>query len=225
MKLKKRTTGTTSDVPKQTISGTVTRNGKPVRTGWVGLWKLREQCKVGFGWQMRGRTSVPDPAYIESTPIRDGAYSLTVPYQYDKWYLVMEEPDQPLTQVGPIKIAVNERKPLDIICTEGGSIRGCVKNVPPGWEGYLWAVAFTKTGIQMEARVSPNGEFSFPQLQPGQYGLKVGHDAYHDSELPSDGKRLSKEEWNREIDPWQRAKVVLVEAGQETSDIELELPP
>ena len=64
--------------------------------------------------------------------------------------MVVEEPDQPLTQVGPIKIAVNEKKPLDIVCTEGGSIRGCVKNVPSGWEGYLWAVAFTKTGIQMQ---------------------------------------------------------------------------
>ena len=191
-------------MPKQTISGTVTRNGKPVKMGWVGLWEMRVHNERGFGWRMRGRTVVPDPSFIRSAPIRDGTYSLDVPYQKDDWYVVAEEPDQPLTQLGPIKIGLNEKKSLDIACTEGGSIRGRVKNTPSGWEGHLWAVAFTKTAIRAETRVSADGQFLFPQLPPGKYGLKVGHDAYEDSELLPHKARLSKEEWNEEMDPWQR---------------------
>lgn len=50
VKLKKKTEGTAAEVSKQTISGTVTRNGKPVRTGWVGLWQMHTQQKgVGLG--------------------------------------------------------------------------------------------------------------------------------------------------------------------------------
>ncbi len=225
VKLKKKTEGTAPGVPKQTISGTVTRNGKPVRTGWVGLWEMRPHNKRGLGWTMRGRTVGPDPSFIQSAPIRHGTYSLDVPYQKDDWYVVAEEPGQALTQLGPLKIGLNEKKSLDIACTEGGSIRGRVKNTPSCWEGYLWAVAFTKTGIQAETRVCGDGQFSFPQLPPGKYGLKVGHDAYEDSELRPHKAQLSKEEWNDEIDPWQRAKVVTVEAGHETNQVELEFPP
>ena len=224
VKLRKKREGSASEVPKQTISGSVTRDGKPVATGWVGLWKIGRACTVGWGWRMRGRTTVPDPSFIASAPIRDGAYSLNVPYQDDAWYVAVEEPGQPLTQVGPIKIAVNEKRPLDIACTAGGNIRGRVKNVPAGWEDHLWAVAFTKTGIQVETRVNRDGEFRFQQLPPGEYGLKVGHDAYRDSELGPKERAVTKEEWNREIDPWQRAKMATVEAGHETNLVELEFP-
>ena len=47
VKLKKKKEGTVSDVAKQTISGAVTRNGKPVKTGWVGLWLLRSSMPTG----------------------------------------------------------------------------------------------------------------------------------------------------------------------------------
>ena len=151
--------------------------------------------------------------------------------------MVVEEHGHALTQVGPIKIGVNEKRQLDIACTEGGSIRGHVKNVPTGWEGHLWAVAFTKTAIQAETRLSPAGEFCFQQLPPGEYGLKVGHDAYNDSEVPRDrpptvprksGGNCPEEEW-KQLDQQERpirggtTKVVTVEQGRELSDVELEL--
>ncbi|MGO9109038.1 MAG: hypothetical protein ACLP9L_07380 [Thermoguttaceae bacterium] len=53
--------------------------------------------------------------------IRDGTYSLNVPYQHEVWYVVVEEHGHPLSQVGPIKIGVNDKRRLDIACTEGGT--------------------------------------------------------------------------------------------------------
>ena len=108
VKLKKKQEGTVSDVPRQTIAGAVTRNGKPVKTGWVGLWLLTSKCELGFGWQMRGRTTIAEPCYIRSATIQNGTYSLNVPYQNDAWFVVVEEPGHALTQIGPIKIVLNE---------------------------------------------------------------------------------------------------------------------
>ena len=40
-----------------------------------------------------------------------------------------------------------------LLCTvDGGSITGKVRNVPKGWEGHLYVIAFTKTGILAEQR-------------------------------------------------------------------------
>ena len=110
---------------------------------------------------MRGRTVV-GPRGIFAAPIRDGAYTLDVPFPSATWYVVVEEPGHPLTQVGPIAVALNEKQTLDIACTEGGRIRGRVKDVPPGWEGNLWVVAFSKTAVREEARVAPDGTFLPP---------------------------------------------------------------
>jgi hypothetical protein len=225
VKLKKKRDGTAPELPQQTISGTVTRHGEPVKTGWVGLWTMPDLSDRVNAHMLRGRTVVGDPAVYESAPIHDGKYSLNVRFQDDDWYVAAEEPNQPPTVIGPIKIKLNEKRQLDIVCTEGGSIRGRVTNVPSGWEGNLWAVAFTKTAIQAEAQVNANGQFSFPQLAPGEYGLKVGHDAYQDSEVPRGSlDKIPKEMWALKPEPWKRAKVVTVSAGQETSDVELELP-
>jgi hypothetical protein len=185
---------------------------------------LPKQPNVVNAHMLRSRTVVGDPTVYASEPIKDGRYSLEVPYQNDAWHVVVEEPGQSLTQVGPIKVATNEKKSLDIACTEGGSLRGRVKNVPADWKGHLWVVAFTKTAIQMETRVTPDGMFSFSLLPPGEYGLKVGYDGYQDSEVPQWRPNTPKEAWEKKADPWQRAKVVAVEAGHEVSGIELELP-
>jgi hypothetical protein len=226
VKLKKKKAGAVSDVARQSIAGVVTRHGKPVKTGWVGLWRLRQDCSAGMGWYMRGRTTVAEPCFIRSAIIHNGTYSLEVPYQDDAWFVAVEEPGHALTQIGPIKIAVNEKKPLDVACVDGGSVRGRVQNVPAGWQGHLWAVAFTKTGIRVETRVGVDGTFCFQQLPPAEYGLKAGHNAYYDSELSPPWKvDLSKEEWNRQIDPWQRATRAIVTAGHETRGVELQLPP
>lgn len=225
VKLKRRKEGTTPGVAKQTISGTATRNGNPLEVGWVGLWMLRRQQNVGNAWMLRSRTVVGDPITYASARLNDGRYSLEVPYQDDAWYVVVEEPGHALTQVGPLKIALNEKKSLDIACTEGGGVRGRVNNVQVGWKGHLWVVAFTKTAIQLETRVNSDDTFSFSQLPPGTYGLKVGYDGYLDSEVPTWGPDTPKDAWEKKSDPWQRAKVVTVESGRQMDDVELELPP
>ena len=124
VKLKKKVDGTVPELRQQTLAGTVTRQGKPVKTGWVGLWMMPRQYDRVSPHMLRGRTVVGDPAVYESTPIRDGKYLLNVRFQDDDWYVAAEEPDQPVTVVGPIKIKLNEKKQLDIACAEGGSIRG-----------------------------------------------------------------------------------------------------
>jgi hypothetical protein len=224
-KMKKKREGAAPDMAKQTISGTVTRDGRPVKVGWVGLWQMPGQENLINAHMLRSRTVVGDPFYIRSAVIQDGKYSLDVPYQKDDWYVVAEEPGSPLMQIGPVRIVLNEKKKLDIASTGAGSVKGRVKNVPAGWKGHLWVVAFTKTAIQAETRVMPNGEYSFAQLPPGEYGLKVGYDGYHDCEVPEWGPNTPKDAWTKKSDPWQRAEVVTVEAGREASQVELELPP
>jgi hypothetical protein len=225
VKMRRKNEGTVSDIAKQTVSGIVTRDGKPVKVGWVGLWKMPGRENLVNAHILRGRTVVGDPFYFRSALIQDGIYSLDVPFQADDWYVVAEEPGQPLTQIGPVKVALNEKKTLNIAGKEGGSVKGRVNKVPAGWKGHLWVVAFTKTAIQMETRVAPDEDFCFPQLPPGEYGLKVGYDGYHDAEVPKRGPKPPADAWEKKSDPWQRAKVVTVEPGHETSQEELELPP
>jgi len=150
---------TKSDVPKQTISGIVTRNGEPVKTGWVGLWEMRSQPESVNAYIMRGRTTEGDPIVYGSAPIRNGVYSLDVPFQRKTWYVVAEEPDESPTQIGPIQVDLNDHQKLDIACVLGGAIRGTVLAVPDLWKGNLWVIAFTKTGIRMESRVGKDSAF------------------------------------------------------------------
>ena len=211
---------------KQSISGTITRNGKPVPIGWVSLWRLRRDIDLVNAYILRGRTVVGDPVINASALIRDGKYVLDVPYQNDAWFVVIEEPGQSITQIGPLEVGLNQNKQLDIACTAGGSISGQVKNVPPAWEGCLWVVAFTKTAIRREVRVGNDGAFCIDQLPPGEYGLKVGHDSFKDCEVPraKDFKDIPKEAWDTMSDPWKRAMVVKVESDHKIGGIELELP-
>jgi hypothetical protein len=87
--LQKKKEGIAPVMAKQTIFGTVTRNEKTVEGGWVGLWMLRRQRNVMNAYMLRSRTVVGDPAAYASAPIKDGRYSLEVPYQDDGWYVVV----------------------------------------------------------------------------------------------------------------------------------------
>ncbi len=222
VKLKKRTEGSRSEIAAQKVFGRVTRNGRPVKTGWISLWALRGQINAPNAFMLRGRTVEGDPIIYASAPIEKGTYSLDVLFQGTGWYLVVEEPGHAPTQVGPISIIVNEEKEVDVACVEGGSISGWVSGAPRGWQGYLWVVAFNKTGIRAETRVAPNGEFSLERLPPGEYGVKVGHDAFDDEEVPK--RPVPPEDWEKPADPWKRAAVVEVRAGEESAEIGLELP-
>jgi len=199
------------------------REGRPVKTGWAALWRLRRAPNVSNAILCRSRTIQCVPVVYASAAIHDGAYALDVPYQDKNWYVVIEEPNQPITQVGPIAIDLNEQKKLDLASAAGGSISGSVQNVPKQWLGCLWAIAFTNTGINAEAPVDAAGHFNFKQLPPGEYGLKVGHDAYHDLEVPR-GIDIPRELWNAPAEPWKRAIVVKVEADKDCSGVKLDLP-
>jgi hypothetical protein len=199
----------------RTLRGRVTRDGRPVSVGWAALWRA-----TGLAGLLRGRTVVMPPIVDAHVLIRDGAYVLDAPFASKSWYVVVEEPGQPLWQVGPVSIAENEEKTLAIACGTAGAIRGRVKNMPPGWAEHLWVVAFTDTSLRAEAKVDAEGRFSLAQLAPGTYGLKVGHDAYDDSDIPR-GFPTPPLWW---ADPWSRALKAAVRAGSTTEDVVLDLP-
>ena len=120
-----------------------------------------------------------------------------------------------------------ERKEVARHCLYRGGLhpRSGQGRAPRDWEGHLWVVAFSKTAIREESRAAPDGTFSFPALPPGEYGLKVGHDAYDDPEVyPGSLMRDHPEAFKENADPWKRAKIVSVRAGQTTEGVEVELP-
>jgi hypothetical protein len=120
---------------------------------------------------------MPDHARRRRGPADDS------PGKSDTWYVVVEEPGHALTQVGPVSIALDEQKTLDITCTPGGQIRGQVTGIPQAWDRRVRVVVFSKTGVRAEARAAPGGHFTLPSLPPGEYGLKADHDAYDDAEV------------------------------------------
>lgn len=221
VKMKRQTGAEKALVRSQRISGTVTRDGQPVKTGWVGLWALQGTGNVVNAPMMRGRTIERDRFVLRSAPITDGAYTLEVPNPGNEWYVVAEEPGRAITQVGPITVAPEERKTLDIHCIEGGGISGHVDDIPAAWRGNVWVVAFNKTGVRAEARVDASGRFALANLPPGEYGLKAGHDAFSDSETPA---KERPSDWKTAPQPWRRAMVAHVESGRETADVQLALP-
>lgn len=225
IEMRPKRVGSTADTPGQHILGNVTRDGQPVKTGWIGLWALPRTPDMVNAYIQRGRTVTGDPIIYASAPIQNGAYKLDVPFQDKDWYAVVEEPGRAPTQVGPIAIELGEQKQLDINGIAGGGITGRVANVPEQWAGCLWIVAFNDTGIRAETRVKPDGSFALRLLPPGRYGLKVGHDAYKDTEVPQGHLRdIPPEAWEQRAEPWKRASVVTVKTGQETSGVVLELP-
>ena len=225
-RMKRKTAGSAPVVARQTITGAVTRDGRPVQAGWVGLWALRKPSNAPGAPLMRGRTAVGPPIPYASAPIRDGSYSLDVPFQSETWYVVAEEPGRPVTQVGPIPMALNQTRTVDIACTPGGRIRGRVEGVPPGWEGHVWVVAFSRTAVRDEVRVARDGTFTLPPLPPGEYGLKAGHDAYDDPEVyPGALRREHPEVFKEKADPWRRAKVLTVEAACDSAGVVVDFPP
>jgi hypothetical protein len=213
----------------------VTRHGRPVRQGWAALWGVPRMLNVPNAFVLRGRTTTPDAVVYTEMPLVDGSYVLSIPDPAKNWYLAIEEPGQAPTVVGPFPLKGDERKTLDVACAEGGSLRGRVKRAPREFAGQLWVVAFTKFGYRTEARVQPDGRFHLRDLPPGEYGLKVGHDAYRDTDTdvpfpkkpgtwsPEEAEAYNKAE-AAPADPWKRAKVVQVEAGKECDGEELELP-
>src|SRR5262249_17653826 len=167
---------------KHGFTGHVTRAGQPVTRGIVSLMEVSEAVNAPNAYLLRGRTTVRPGTIIQQVPLSaDGSYALEVPGLGKSWYVVAQTPDQLPTVVGPLALGLNELKTVDVARTTAGSVSGRVKSTPAGLEGHLWVVAFTKTGFRAEAPVF-QGHFTLPALPPGEYGLKVGHDAFVDAE-------------------------------------------
>ncbi len=104
--MRKKAEGLSSEIAKQTISGTVTRDGRPVKSGWAGLWAIPKPHNTANAAVMRGRTVVGQPLAYASAPIVGRRYRVDLPFQSDGWYVVAEEPDHAPTQTGPVAIAL-----------------------------------------------------------------------------------------------------------------------
>jgi hypothetical protein len=99
-----------------------------------------------------------------------------------------------------------------------------VTGVPDTWKSQAWVVAFSKTGVRAETQAAPDGSFALPPLPPGDYGLKAGHDAYTDHEVPQgDFASIPKEAW-KNADPWKNAKAVKIEPGRDVLGVEIAFP-
>ncbi len=223
VRMKRRDDASLSGISTRTIRGTVTHDGLPVKSGWVGLWGVRSASDSVNAYIRHGRTTTGDPVIYERAPILDGAYEISVPFQ-GIWYVVAEQPGHTLTQAGPIVIKVNEQRTLDIAWKKPGSARGRA-TVPAGYEGQLWVVAFNKTGLLFETPVDRQGHFEFAELPPGRFGFKLGHASYVDTEVPrAPLQDLPASAWKTLNDPWKRATVVEIRSGQANNDIALQLP-
>jgi hypothetical protein len=214
----------------QRISGTITDGRKPVAAAWVSLRAPAAERNLGVAAMRRGRTVPIGPPFAPSKCLSaaDGKFSLRVHYA-GQWFVVVDEPQGRRTIVGPLEIALDESRALDIRAIAGGTVTGRVGNIPDDWQGSVWVVAFERTVHRAEVRVNKDGTFQFENLPPGEYGLKVGHDGYADPEIPrsSDYQELMKllQTVGREpARPWQQAVVVTVTTGGTTSGIELECP-
>ena len=92
VKLKRQAVAEKALIRSQQIRGTVTRDGKPLQTGWVGLWRIRDTTNVMNSPMMRGRTAERARMVLSSAPIENGLYTLNVPNPGNDWYVVAEEP-------------------------------------------------------------------------------------------------------------------------------------
>ncbi len=211
------------------LHGKILRHGKPVPGAWVSLWPAysKEENLVN-ATVLRGR-GVPHLAYgfLKCLTAADGTYSLDLP-DAGRWYVMAETPQGTPAIAGPLTTAAKEDRTLDIACIEGGTIHGRIRNVAPDLRPQLWVVAFDQGIFKTEVRVNADGSFTIPQLPPGKYGLKVGHDGYEEPELPW-GRIMHRPDKDKLFDtlhtPWKGAVVVNVQPEKSTEDVELDLPP
>jgi len=211
--------------------GKVMHQGKPVSSGVVTLCRMVKDMNVINGYVLRGRVTTPAYMELATTTLEHGSYEIAA-YSPGKYFLTIYLPGEAPTITDVVSLGSGEWKQFDINTRPPGSIAGSVKDIPAEAKGYLWVVAFNKTGYRAETSVDNKGAFHFRALPPGDYGLKVGHDGMrdHDAEVPfpqnPDQKKF--EEYKKKADapsnPWLRAKEVKVESLQAVKDLVLEVP-
>lgn len=83
-----------------------------------------------------------------------------------------------------------------------GQIVGCVSGFPSSAYGRCFVVAFNRECYLDECLVRPDGSFSFTNLNPGRYALRVATGVLDPKES---GDWKNPEDAEREADPWSFA--------------------
>jgi Carboxypeptidase regulatory-like domain len=208
-------------IPVAKIQGRLTRHGRPVTSAWVGGVRVRSERKLPYVDIQRGRTVRTEwNPFSFATASSSGGYSIELRND-DRWYVVVEEPNQAPTIRGPFEMKMGQIRKLDIELEPGGSISGHVRGIPPDAAGQWWVVAFDRGVWRSETRMNKDGSFRLDRLPAGDFGLKVGHDGLHDADNPD---HPSESEMNNAADPWHGAHVVTLRAGQALTDVVLDVP-
>ena len=221
---KLRRAGSSATAAPQRIRGVVTRNGKPAAEVWVSLWQKRKEWNLPNAGIVRGRTV--DGTYrswaIDVLTDQNGNYMLDVS-DPGEFYVVAHSSDS-MAAVSPvITAAANAEQTCGLVLSPGGTISGRVLGAEPDVADRLWVVAFGHTPFQAAVPVEQNGEFTLRNVPAGEIGLKVGHDGYIDADVAR--HPFPKEVRDKESEPWKRAAIVTVHAGETTSGVELDYPP
>lgn len=215
---------------RQQINGVVRGQDQLPAGGRVALWSVPKKGRNAVNALIiRGRTTVGDGYVFASAMLEDGRFSLDVPYQSDDRYVLVETPSRIVSLHGPVSVAKGETKSLELTPQTAGRLRGVVTNhssltLP------LYAIMFSKLGIQYETRVKTDGSFEFADVYPGTYGLKIGCDSILDTDVPGiSDKNMATEErleiHRKPSQPWRRAERVVVNEGQVLNGIAVKFEP
>lgn len=201
-------------------AGTATANGKPLANGWAVLYR---QSQPRFAADlMRGRPVAPARYTFAEAPVIDGTFVLTVSTAAKDFFVAVYAEGRTAI-VGPLDLPAGKPAELKVDLPAAGSLAGTVADIPERYTGAVWVVAFSANGFRAEARVNAKGAFSFPALPPGEYGLKVGHNAFADSEVKAEEPKPNMKA-PPPADPWKRATRVTVKAGEAATVKGLALP-
>ncbi|MFO0803337.1 MAG: carboxypeptidase-like regulatory domain-containing protein [Gemmataceae bacterium] len=210
------------DRPKREVAGTATREGKPIARGWAVLYRSGPQPYRFATDLLHNRVTTYSPLVYAQGEVRDGRFALEVNDDAKDWYAAVYEPGRAPTIIGPLEVPLSKKPTaVAVAAANSGGVTGRVADPEEKWAGHLWVVAFAKNGHRAEARVMSDGKFAFPALPPGEYGLKVGHDLFHDSELEAEDLPIGQRSL---ADPWNRATLVTVEPGKVKDLKDLALP-
>ncbi|HEV3302860.1 MAG TPA: carboxypeptidase-like regulatory domain-containing protein [Planctomycetaceae bacterium] len=225
VKARRQRTDSPDVLPVQTIAGTLTRGGQPVPVAWVTLWGMYKERNTPNASVLRGRT-VPAGGYISQSVVSSsGSYSVSAPHQ-GRWYVVVEEPNHAPTIRG-LEVRLNQTLKLDIPLDDGGKISGRVRGVPTDSAGDWRVVAFDRTVWKAATRIGVDGTFCVDRLPPGEYGLKVGHDGFHDTDVPrrnSWAEKFPDDVWKTTTNAWRGATIVNLANNRQVNDVMLDLP-
>jgi hypothetical protein len=126
-----------------------------------------------------------------------------------------------------LEVRLNQTLKLDIPLDDGGKISGRVRGVPTDSAGDWWVVAFDRTVWKAATRIGVDGTFCVDRLPPGEYGLKVGHDGFHDTDVPrrnSWAEKFPDDVWKTTTNAWRGATIVNLANNRQVNDVMLDLP-